>query len=105
MTPRVIMDKQPVSGGGDGGQSTDKPQAKPSTSKFKPIGPKDLRKKYKFVEPPGLADWGLAFAKKCGLTMILYFMGYYQVSVHLDSSSTAVFTGGMRIENESFRFR
>ena len=73
------MDKPSTSAGVSGESSKSAEPPATTSSKFKPIGPKDLKKKYKFVEPPGISEWGFSFAKKCGLTMILYLLGYYQV--------------------------
>jgi len=57
-------------GGGSGSGST-----------FKPIGPGDVKKgKYKFVEPPGISDWIISFAKKFIGVGLVYSFGYFQIS-------------------------
>jgi len=51
---------------------------------FKPIGPTGVmssrKKKYKFIEPPGIFSWLYSFAKKCLVVGVVYSMGYFQVN-------------------------
>ncbi|ODN05770.1 Extended synaptotagmin-2 [Orchesella cincta] len=51
---------------------------------FKAIGPDPIgkkKKKYKFVEPPGIMTWVISFAKKCLACGLIYAFGYFRISV------------------------
>jgi hypothetical protein len=55
----------------------------PKDSVFKAIGPRPIgkKKKYKFVEPPGITSWISSFVKKCLVCGLIYGFGYFQVSL------------------------
>lgn len=52
---------------------------------FKAQGPRPIgaKKKYKFVEPPGITEWIGSFFKKCLVCGIVYTLGYYQVKTKI----------------------
>jgi len=52
---------------------------------FKAIGPRPIgkKKKYKFVEPPGVTSWITSFVKKCLVCGLVYGIGYFQVRIAL----------------------
>lgn len=56
----------------------------PGETTFKAIGPRPIgqKKKYKFVEPPGVTTWITSFVKKCLVCGLVYTLGYFQVSNH-----------------------
>lgn len=67
---------EPVSGGGDIAPILTLGDG------FKAIGPDPIgkkKKKYKFVEPPGISTWIFSFAKKCLACACVYAFGYFRV--------------------------
>lgn len=70
--------------GGDGAPLVPAPPP-PPTDGFKAIGPDAIgkkKKKYKFVEPPGIMTWIFSFAKKCLACGLIYAFGYLRVMTY-----------------------
>lgn len=69
-----------ASGGETSGSTS--PVPPPSNDDSKAIGPDPIgkkKKKYKFVEPPGIMTWIFSFAKKCLACGLIYCFGYFRV--------------------------
>lgn len=70
--------------GGDGGGIAPLVPAPPNDV-FRAIGPDAIgkkKKKYKFVEPPGIMEWIFSFAKKCLACGLIYAFGYFRVMTY-----------------------